>query len=369
MRKRANLRMDGLFLLCLIILIVTGLVVLFSASQPAGVQRFGDGNYFIKRQILYGLLPGLIFATAIFYLGLERLKKLTWVIYIFSIVLLALVFVPGIGVTINHSRSWLSLFGFGFQPAEFAKLAVVCALAAMLSRPKYNWFEWQTGILPALAILGPILLLVALQPDFGTLVIIGGEILGVLIIANIPRNQLMTLFVVGLVGAVIFIFAGSGYRLRRIEVFLHPEKYPVESYQVNQAFVAAGSGGLTGFGLWNSRQKYQYLPEASADTIFAILAEELGFWGASLMIVLILLLVMRGLKISKWSTDQYGSLLAAGIMIWFGWQSFLNIGSTVGAIPLTGVPLPFVSHGGSALAMAIGAAACVLIVSKETNHH
>jgi cell division protein FtsW len=153
-------------------------------------------------------------------------------------------------------------------------------------------------------------------------------------------------------------------------VFINPDIDPQGyGYQLKQSQLAVGSGGITGYGLWMSRQKYQYLPEASADTIFAIFAEETGFIGALVLVALILIIVWRGLKISKGCNDYYGSLLVAGVMIWFGWQSFMNIGATVGAMPLTGVPLPFVSHGGSALAMALAASGMVLAVSKYSKYN
>ena len=237
-------------------------------------------------------------------------------------------------------------------------------LANLLSNHKYDWSRWQTGLLPVLAIVSPIVLLIAVQPDVGTLFIVAGEIFGMLVIANVPKIQLLVLAMVGIAALTVLIFAAP-YRAKRMAIFLNPElDSKGYGYQLSQSFMAVGSGGLTGYGFWQSRQKYQYLPEASADTIFAIFAEENGFIGAVLLVSLILVLVWRGLKISKASSDYFGSLLVSGIMIWFGWQSCMNIGATVGAMPLTGVPLPFVSHGGSALAMALFASGMVLAVSK-----
>jgi cell division protein FtsW len=205
-----------------------------------------------------------------------------------------------------------------------------------------------------------------MQPDVGTLSIIVMEIFVMLFVARVPSRYLLIL---GLLGAISFVslIVAAPYRAQRITTFLHPELDPKGvGYQMNQAFLAVGSGGVWGLGFGHSRQKFQYLPEVSADTIFAIISEENGFFVSAGLIFFILFLVWRGLRISKNCHDEFGALLTTGIMVWFGWQSFLNIGATVGALPLTGVPLPFISHGGSALATALAAAGLVLNASKRS---
>ena len=186
-----------------------------------------------------------------------------------------------------------------------------------------------------------------------------------LFIARVPK---MYLFVLGTLGAVVLvamIFAAP-YRMQRLTVFLHPELDPQGvGYHINQAFLAVGSGGFWGLGLGNSLQKYQYLPEVSADSVYAVMAEELGFLFSAGLIILILAVVWRGLKIAKNTEDDFGKLLVVGIITWLAWQSFLNIGAMVGIMPLTGVPLPFVSHGGSALMTTLAAAGIVANVSKN----
>jgi len=226
--------------------------------------------------------------------------------------------------------------------------------------------DWRAGLLPVLFFVLPLLVLVLLQPDLGTLSILVMIILAMLYLAEVPRKYLA---VMGLIGAVVMagmIFAAP-YRLQRLSTFLHPELDPQGvGYHINQAFLAVGSGGVWGLGLGHSRQKFQYLPEVSADSIFAVIAEETGFIFSAGLVILILLIGWRGLKIAKKAPDEFSTLLVAGVMVWFVWQSFLNIGAMVGVLPLTGVPLPFVSHGGSAMLVALLAVGMVASVSKHS---
>jgi len=293
---------------------------------------------------------------------------MSWVFYFGSIALMAMVFFPGVGLELNGSHSWLNIFGYSFQPAEMAKLGLVVTAAALLSNKKRDLQDWQNGLLPVLVILAPILVLVLAQPDVGTLSILVIILFAMLFVAKVPKMYLFVLGVLGAAVLVAMVFAAP-YRLQRLTVFLHPELDPQGiGYHINQAFLAIGSGGFWGLGLGNSLQKYQYLPEVSADSVYAVLAEELGFLFAAGLIVLILATVWRGLKIAKTTEDDFGRLLVVGIMSWFAWQSFLNIGAMVGVMPLTGVPLPFVSHGGTALMTALAAAGIVANVSRENSY-
>lgn len=365
MQKKNREGIDRVLFIYFSAIVLFGLAALFSASTPVGYAKFGDAWFFVKRQIMFGIIPGVIIAIALSRASLDFFKKFSWIIYIMSLFFLLLVFIPHVGVMINNSKSWIDIAGLTFQPAEFSKFAIVIILAYLLSQKKYDWNDWQRSIVPVLAILSPTLILILLQPDVGTLSIIIAEIIVMLFIAQVPFRYLSFLGLIGIVAFIGLIFAAP-YRVQRITTFLHPELDPRgQGYQMNQAFLAVGSGGFWGRGFGQSRQKYQYLPEVSADTIFAVIAEENGFIISSALVVLILLIVWRGFKISMSSDDPYGALLAAGIMVWFGWQSYLNIGATVGALPLTGVPLPFVSHGGSAMVMALSGAGIVLSVSRN----
>jgi len=357
---------DRLFLFYIFSLLVFGLAALMSASAPAGYEKFQDTYFFVKRQLIFGILPGLVLFLSAARVNYLYFKKLSWPIYILTIVLLVLVFIPGIGSIINGSRSWLDIFGYTFQPAELAKLGLIIILAKLLSETKRNLADWRAGLLPVLFFVLPLLVLVLLQPDLGTLSILVMIILAMLYLAEVPRKYLA---VMGLIGAVVMagmIFAAP-YRLQRLSTFLHPELDPQGvGYHINQAFLAVGSGGVWGLGLGHSRQKFQYLPEVSADSIFAVIAEETGFVFSAGLVILILLIGWRGLKIAKKAPDEFSTLLVAGVMVWFVWQSFLNIGAMVGVLPLTGVPLPFVSHGGSAMLVALLAVGMVASVSKHS---
>ncbi|HSR89196.1 MAG TPA: putative lipid II flippase FtsW [Candidatus Udaeobacter sp.] len=358
---------DRLFLLIFGILIIFGLIMLASASSPVGYSKFGDTFYFIKKQILFGLLPGLILFLVLARLDYHLLQKFSGLIFLLSLGLLGLIFIPGVGLYLNGSRSWAQLFGLSFQPAEFAKLAVIIFLAKLISENK-DLNDWKVNLVPIFAMLAPAVLLIALQPDLGTLSILVVIIFTMLYLAETPKIYLAIIGLAGIVGfAGLLLFAP--HRVQRITTFLHPELDPKGiGYQINQSFLAVGSGGIFGLGVGHSRQKFQYLPEVQADSIFAVIAEETGLVVSFLLIMVIVFLGLRGFKIAKGAPDQFGYLLVAGIMIWFVWQSFLNISTTIGLLPLTGVPLPFISHGGSAMIIGLGAFGIVVNISKYSNY-
>lgn len=358
---------DRIFLVCIGVLVVFGLAALFSATTPMGYAKFHDAYYFVKRQILFGLLPGIVAFIVIIKLPLSFLRKLAWPVYIFSLALLALVFVPAFSLTVNNSRSWIHLGSLSFQPAELAKLGIIFIMAHLLAVRKYDWSNWQTSLLPLLAFASPAFILVLLQPDVGSLSIMVMIVFIMLYSAGLPGRYLAILSLAGVACFGLLILAAP-YRAQRLTTFLHPELDPKgQGYQMNQSFLAVGSGGLWGLGFGHSRQKFQYLPEVDADSIFAVIAEENGFIFSTAFVLFIVFITWRGLKIAKAATDPFGTLLVVGIMVWFGWQSFLNIGAAVGALPLTGVPLPFVSHGGSALLVALAAMGLVVNISRQTS--
>ncbi|PIT88285.1 MAG: putative lipid II flippase FtsW [Candidatus Magasanikbacteria bacterium CG10_big_fil_rev_8_21_14_0_10_36_32] len=365
-RKRTR-KTDRLFLFYLVAILVFGLLILVSASAPYAYNKFGDTYYFVKRQILFGLLPGIAMFLLAAKLNYKIWQKLSWPFYIVCLILLILVFIPGIGAAVGtKAHSWIYLSIFHFQPAELAKLGVIVLLAGLLSDPKRDLRDWKNGLLPILAILAPVIGLVLFQPDIGTLSIFAIVIVGILYLAKIPKIYLLILGLFG-AGCFVTLVLIAPYRLDRLTVFMHPELDPQGiGYQINQASLAVGSGGLWGLGYGHSRQKYQYLPEVQADSIFAVMAEEMGFIVTSLFIILLLLFTWRCLKIAKQSPDIFSCLLVSGIAVWFFSQSFINIAAMLGLMPLTGVPLPFVSHGGSALFVALIAAGIIAGVSRQS---
>lgn len=362
--KKADYRLLSYFL----ILLVFGLIMLSSASVAMGYQKFGDSYFYIKKQLLYGVLPGLVLFFIFAKTDYHLLRKFGLAIYLLSIVLLLVVFLPGIGSAYGtQANSWISLWGYSFQPAEFAKLGMVIFLSYFISAKGKEMFDFQRGFLLTLG-LGMIpVVLVVLQPDIGTVSILFAILFGLLYIGRAKILHLIGLALAGLASLAMMIMVAP-YRAARLTTFLHPELDPQGiGYHINQAFLAIGSGGWFGRGLGRSLQKFQYLPEVSADSIYAVIAEEMGFIFAFGLIVLLILITKRGLTLAKKAPDEFGRLMVSGIIIWFITQSFLNIGAMVGVLPLTGVPLSFVSHGGTALMIALAGVGILANVSKQVD--
>jgi len=270
---------------------------------------------------------------------------------------LVLVLIPSLGTQIMGARRWLAIGGFGFQPAELIKLTFVLYLAALLSKKKQLW--------PFLLLLGMILLLIMLEPDLGTAVVVTATGMVVYFASGGPIWQMGLISLTGLLAGVGLIFSSS-YRKERLLTFLNPTRDPLgASYHIRQILIALGSGGLFGVGLGQSRQKYEYLPATTTDSIFAVIAEEVGFIGGSLVILAFLVLIWRGMKIAREAPDEFSSLLATGITAWIGLQALVNLAAMVALVPLTGVPLPFISYGGSSLVIALVGVGILLNISKQ----
>lgn len=366
MFKSGNWQVDRTFLALLLGLTALGLIMLASASWPLGYDRFDDGYYFLKHQMIFGLLPGVVGCFVALRFPYAKLKSLAPLMLGLTILLLVLVFIPGIGAEFGTSRSWISLGNFSFQPSELVKLTFLIYLAAWLeNRSKLELKTLATGLVPFLSVLGVISLLLILQPDTGTLGIIVLTAFAVYFVAGAPVLHLVGLATLG-AGALALLMKFSEYRAARILTFLHPELDPLGvGYHINQALLAIGSGGIFGRGYGHSLQKFQYLPEVAGDSIFAVMSEELGFLLTSAFIFLYLAFIFRGFKIAEKAPDAFGRYLVIGIMAWFGIQAFVNIGAMVGIMPITGVPLPFVSYGGTSLAISLTAAGVILNISAE----
>ncbi|MFA7653467.1 MAG: putative lipid II flippase FtsW [Candidatus Magasanikbacteria bacterium] len=357
---------DRTFVVYLGILVVFGLVALASASAPLGYEKFNDAYYYVKAQLTHGLLPGIVLFLIAMRITGKFWHRYSGIFYGVALLLLVLVFVEGLSTVINGSHSWLNIAGYTFQPSELAKLAVIIVLSKLLSDPSRDLTDWKNGLMPILAIIAPTLLLIIFQPDIGTLSILVVIVFVMLYLARLSKTYLLVLGLAVIIAFAALMFAAP-YRVQRFTTFLHPELDPKGvGYHINQSFLAIGSGGLWGLGLGNSRQKFQYLPEVNADSIFAVMAEEIGFIFSSLFICLILFIGWRGLRIAKSVPDDFSRLMVGGIMTWFLWQSFLNIGAMVGVMPLTGVPLPFISHGGSSVMVMFLAMGIVVGVSRES---
>ena len=359
---------DKTLLTVVLILLAFGLVMIASAGVIYSETRFADEYYFFKHQLFFGVIPGIIALYTFSKIDYHFWKKVSMPLFFISLVFLILVFVPGIGTKIYGASRWIQLGSFSFQPSEMAKLSIIIYLAAWLeSRGVHRIKDFLEGFLPFLGIMAFIGFLIIKQPDIGTLGVI---LLTSISIFFISGASLKHIFSMGILGFFLLwiLVKIEPYRFNRIATFLDRGFDPQGiGYQINQALLAIGSGGLLGVGLGHSRQKFNYLPEPVGDSIFAIIGEELGIIGAVTLVVLIVLLALRGIKIAKNSPDMFGRLLATGVIIWIAFQAFINISANIALVPLTGVPLPFVSYGGTSLIFLMSAVGILLNISKHSN--
>lgn len=358
---------DLLLFIVVIILLSIGICMVFSSSYVMAYKWYGDSYFFLKKQLLYAIIGLVIFflATSIDY---HYYKKLALPILILSIIVLIMVFVPGIGRSAGGARRWLKIGFFSFQPSEIAKFALILYMAESLTRKHSEEIKtFIKGILPSLIIVMVIFLLILKEPDFSTSLIILGISFIMLFIGGTRIIQLFTLGIAAIpVG--ILILLKEDYRKVRLLSFIDPWRDPLDSgFHIIQSLIALGSGGISGIGLGESRQKYFYLPDQHTDFIFSIIGEELGFIGTLVIITLFILILWRGFKIAINSVDQFGTLLAAGITAMITFQSIVNMGVVTKMIPTTGLTLPFVSFGGSSLIVTMFCAGVLLNISKYQN--
>lgn len=351
-------RSDVLLLSSVTILVLFGLLMIYDASSIIAFNIFGDKYHFIKDQLVWvtlGFLALFIFSR----LDYHRLFNLALPLLIVALVLLLLVFVPGIGAGAKGANRWIDLGIFNLQPAEFVKLELALYLSAWFSVKEKERFM-------AFALLiGAVLLLVMLEPDMGTASVILFEAVVIYFLSggNV-KHFLFAAPIVAFAGWLLILIAP--YRLARLTSFLNTDKSLQDiSYHMKQALIALGNGGLFGLGIGNSLQKFSYLPENITDSIFPIIAEQYGFIGASALILLFVFMIWRGFVIASHARDTFGKLFAAGIVSFIGIQAFLNLGAMTSLVPLTGVPLPFISYGGSALIVDMAAIGILLNISKQ----
>ena len=359
--EQGDLKLKGVIFAILIL----GLVSLSSSSAVVAYAKFGDAYYYFKHQ-LFGLVIGLLAFWFFSRFDYRILKKFAFGFLIFSIILLLLVFIPGLKASWGTSRSWIDLFGYSVQPAEFVKLSFLLYLAAWLESRKNNLKDLHKGIGPFLVILGIIAFLMLLQPDIGTLSIIAAVSLIVYFVAGGKISHIFSIIIFGVLCLVILI-QFKPYQLNRFKCLVDPNFSRNEiCYQINQSLIAVGSGGFLGRGIGESRQKYMYLPEVSGDSIFAVVAEETGFLISSSLILLFLYFFYRCYLISKNAPDDFGKILAIGIGSWITIQAIINIGGIINILPMTGVPLPLISYGGTAILAALSACGVLVNISKQT---
>lgn len=364
MPSRPN-KPDYVFLGLLAAVLAVGFVVLTSASAPLGAQKFQDGFYYLKHQALAGLLPGAVLFLVLSAVDYRFWRRLWPHLYVAAVVLLVLVFIPGLAADWGTSRSWLNVYGFSFQPVEAVKLLFVLAMAGWLTATgERGVADWRSGFLPFVTGVGLVAGLLVLQPDTGGMFALAFIAAAQYFAAGAPFTHLVALVAMGAAGLWAVVRAAP-YRLARFMTFLNPELDPSgRGYHINQAFLAVGSGGIFGLGLGHSRQKYLYLPEVAGDSIMAVMAEEFGFVLMVAFIALFAAFVWRGLTVARRAPDDYGRYVAVGIVAWVGGQALLNIGSIVGLMPMTGLPFPFVSYGGTAMMSLLAAMGVMVSVSR-----
>ncbi|RJP61764.1 MAG: cell division protein FtsW [Ignavibacteriales bacterium] len=354
---------DFVLLITIGLLLFFGLIFLSSASSALGFFKYeGDTYRFLKQQITHGLLPGLLFFYIAVRINYQSYQKLAGLGLIGSFILLLLVFFTSSSGDFS-AQSWIILGGISFQPAELVKLLLIVFLAAWFDKRGTDVIDLKKTTIPFVIIIGLISLLIIKQPDIGTLSIIGFTVLSMYYVAGAKWNHLLTILAVAGLSFLAMIKAAP-YRMNRIVSWLHPDVDPQGiGWQIKQSLIAVGSGGWFGLGLGSSRQK-SYLPQPANDSIFAVISEEIGFVFSLAFIVLFIILIYRGFQIVRKSDDNFAKLLAVGISSWMAVQVFINIGGMIKLMPLTGVPLPFVSLGGSNLVVTLIAMGILINISK-----
>lgn len=353
-------RKEIALLISVLALTIFGLFMIYDASSYVAFRDFADKYRYIKDQSFWTVIGFSIMGFAYFF-DYHKFYNLAIPILLGSILLLFLVFIPGIGIKVLGARRWINAGFFVLQPGEFAKVALTIYLSAWFSVKEKGRFG------AFLLLVGLVIGLVMLQPDMGTAGIILAQSISIYFLSGGSVKHILALTpVVGVTGLLLVLF--EPYRAARLMTFLNPESnLQTSSYHLRQILIALGSGGLFGVGIGNSLQKYAYLPESTTDSIFAIIAEEVGFIGSVILILLILLVIYQAFSISMNAKDNFGRILGGGIASFIAIQTIVNLGAQTALLPLTGVPLPFISYGGSALIINLFAVGVLLNISKQSH--
>jgi rod shape determining protein RodA len=335
-------------------LLVIGTLLVYAATRDWYSANGLDPEYYLKRHVI-NIVIGIALAwgtTIIDYRLLRAYTPFIWGLGVFGLIL---VLIPGIGSEINGAQAWIGLpFGFQVQPAEIAKISIIIGISMLLSERTHNSDEPSNqDVLKALGVAALPILLILLQPDMGTVFIISASVVTIIAVSGAPTRWVVGLLLVAVIGGFVATKAGvvTEYQLKRLQSFVDPNADTQGAgYQLRQARITVGSGGLLGTGLFDGPQTSgRFVPEQQTDFIFTVAGEQLGFIGSGFIIFLLFIVLMRGFAIARRSTDPYGTLVSTGVVAWFAFQIFENIGMTLGLMPMTGVPLPFLSYGGSSM--------------------
>lgn len=363
MKKRG---LDFFILIPVLLLVSIGLIMVLSASSAYGAAKFQEPYLFFKKQVMWSSLGivGMLMASRFRY---KKLKQYAGVATAVTLMLLVVILIPGVAETRNGATSWIQLGPVSFQPSELVKLFTVLILAKVLSNKKGKMHSFQDGLLPPIMIIAVVCVLIVAERDLGTTMAVAFTAFIMLFAAGARIAHLIPLALSGVVMAVIAILIAP-YRFARLTAFWNPYADPTGTgYQIIQSLYAIGSGGLLGVGLGHSKQKFLHLPESYTDFIYSVLAEELGFVGGLIIIILFLTFLARGLLIAYGTKDSFGSMLAVGITSMIAIEAIMNISVATASMPVTGITLPFISYGGSSLFFKMIAVGILLNVSKHCN--
>lgn len=361
--KKSNF--DFLLFFATLLLVAIGVVVVYSSSYYAANITYGDKFFFMKKQIV-GAIIGLVAMIFFSFVNYHIFQKLKWVAFVIGLVLLALVFVPVVGVTNYGATRWINLGVTTIQPSEIAKFTFVLFSAAYFAK-NVEKVKKFTGILPVVFAGGLTCALIILEPNMSITICVALTMIVMLVVGGARAKHLALLLVPMFAGAVVLVLI-EPYRLKRLLAFLDPwSSAQAEGFQLVQSLYALGNGGWFGVGLFNSRQKYLFLPFAESDFIFSIFAEEFGFFGCVLLATVYLVVIIRGLKIAKSATDRFGCYLSTGITAIIAIQFLMNIAVVTGSIPPTGLPLPFISAGSTSLVVFMSAVGILLNINKQSS--
>ncbi len=357
-------RVDTFLMIAVFIIGLFGIIMIYSASSIWAEYKFHDAFKFVKAQGIF-FLAGIVLMNALLKIDYSVYQKHANKILGICFLLLVLVLIPGIGTVRNGSRSWFGLGGFGIQPSEFAKIGLIIYVSKYLANHRKEMRDIKKGVLPILMVIGVFFLLIMLEPDFGTAMVIVLTLVCMIFVSGVKVSFFVKVGFMGLLGIVGLILVAP-YRMARIVSFLNPWTDPLGSgFQIIQSLYAIGPGGLLGQGFLNSHQKHFYLPEPQTDFIFSIISEEFGFLGVLIVVSFFFFLFYRSLKISMRTEDAFGKYLSFGLAFGILIQAVLNLCVVVGLIPVTGVTLPFLSYGGSSLLVSMVSMGIILNISKK----
>ena len=358
-------RPDYMLLAAVLALTAVGLLAVYSSSFAIGMNDYHNPNYFIVKQAISAVIGlGLMFG--LMRVDYRYLRTFSPLIMLVSLLLLLVVLVPHIGVNSNGARRWIAVGPLPpLEPSEFAKLAMIIYIAAWLAAKGEQIQDVSLGLAPFVMMVGLIAGLIMLEPDMGTALVIALTTITMFFVAGASLRHVLTLLLAGLLAGLLLIIV-EGYRSSRLLIFLNPEKDPAGAgFHIIQLLIALGSGGIHGLGLGASRQKFFYVPGAHTDGIFAIIGEEAGLIGALIVIGLFALLVWRGFRAAFRAQDTFASLVAVGVTCWIGYEAVINIGGITRSMPMTGIPLPLISYGGSALMATLAAVGVLLNITRR----